>query len=337
MKARSAGDLEGDAISQLVNGEITMKKLLIIGSLNIDMVANVDHTPVVGETILSQKMQLIPGGKGANQAYAAGSLGADVTLLGAVGRDSHADIQKESLKHAGVDVSRLICREDAATGLAMITVNSEGDNCIVVVSGANATLLPEDIDRNRDLLENCDVVILQLEIPLDTVCYAARLAKELGKTVILDPAPVPREFPDELYRYVDVIKPNETELAMLTGISDREIGERLPEAARSIREKGVKNVVATLGGKGIFIHSEEAGSYRIPALKVDAVDTTAAGDAFTAALALKLLEGKSLREAAEFANCVSAIVVTRKGAQSSIPTLEEVEQYIAGQTLIQSA
>lgn len=314
-----------------------MKKLLIIGSLNLDMVVNVDHTPVVGETILCDKMQLVPGGKGANQACAAGSLGVDVTLLGAVGRDSYAEIQKKSLKQAGVDVSRLICREESSTGIAMITVNSEGDNCIVVVSGANATISPEDIDRNRDLLEECDVVIFQLEIPLDTVLHAAKLAKRLGKTVILDPAPVPKEFPEELYRYVDVIKPNETELAMLTGIPDSEIEARLPEAAGMIREKGVKNVVATLGGKGLFIDSESLGTCRIPALKVDAVDTTAAGDAFTAALAAKLMEGKDLKEAAEFANCVSAIVVTRKGAQSSIPALEEVEQYIEGQALVQSA
>lgn len=313
-----------------------MKKLLIIGSLNIDMVVNVDHAPAVGETILCQKMQLVPGGKGANQAFAAGSLGADVTLLGAVGQDSYADIQKKNLKRADVDVSKLICRKDADTGIAMITVNREGDNSIVVVSGANATVFPEDIDRNRDLLEECDVVIFQLEIPLDTVCYGAKLAKELDKTVILDPAPVPKNFPEELYRYVDVIKPNETELAMLTGIPDREIEERLPEAAGKIRRKGVKNVVATLGGKGVFMDSEELGICRIPALKVDAVDTTAAGDAFTAALAVKLMEGKSLKEAAEFANCVSAIVVTRKGAQSSIPTLEEVEQYIEGQVLVQS-
>lgn len=305
-----------------------MKKLLVIGSLNLDMVVNVDHTPVVGETILSDQMQLIPGGKGANQACAAGKLGVDVALLGAVGRDSYGEIQKKSLREAGVDVSKLVCREDSATGIAMITVNSEGDNCIVVVSGANSTLSPEDIDNNRKLLEECDVVIFQLEIPLDTVCYAAKLAKELGKTVILDPAPVPKEFPEELYQYVDVIKPNETEMAMLMGISDTEIEEHLPEAASELRARGVKNVVVTLGGKGIFIDSEELGVCRIPAMKVDAIDTTAAGDSFTAALAAKLMEGKNLKEAAEFANCVSAIVVTRKGAQSSIPTLEEVEQYI---------
>lgn len=305
-----------------------MKRLLVIGSLNLDMVVNVDHTPLVGETILSDKMELIPGGKGANQACAAGCLGADVTILGAVGKDTYAEIQKESLKKAGVDVSHLVCRENDATGLAMITVNKDGDNSIVVVSGANATLSPKDIDDNRELIESCDIVIFQLEIPLETVCYAAKLAKSLGKTVILDPAPVPKEFPEELYKYVDIIKPNETELGMLTGISNAE--EHLEEAVELLRGRGAKDILVTLGEKGVYLNEENGTSCRIPALKVEAVDTTAAGDSFTAALAIMLADGKTLAEAAQFANYVSAIVVTRKGAQSSIPMLEEVIAYIQG-------
>lgn len=304
------------------------KKILVIGSLNLDMVVNVDHTPLVGETILSDKMELIPGGKGANQACAAGCLGADVTILGAVGKDTYAEIQKESLKKAGVDVSHLVCRENDATGLAMITVNKDGDNSIVVVSGANATLSPKDIDDNRELIEACDIVIFQLEIPLETVCYAAKLAKSLGKTVILDPAPVPKEFPEEIYKYVDIIKPNETELGMLTGISNAE--EHLEEAVELLRGRGAKDILVTLGEKGVYLNEENGTSCRIPALKVEAVDTTAAGDSFTAALAIMLADGKTLAEAAQFANYVSAIVVTRKGAQSSIPMLEEVIAYIQG-------
>ncbi len=303
-----------------------MKKILVIGSLNLDMVVNVDHTPLVGETILSDKMELIPGGKGANQACAAGCLGAEVAILGAVGKDTYAEIQKESLRKAGVDVAHLVCRENDATGLALITVNKDGDNSIVVVSGANATLSPKDIDDNRDLIEMCDIVIFQLEIPLETVCYAAKLAKSLGKTVILDPAPVPKEFPEELYGYVDIIKPNETELGMLTGISNAE--EHLAEAAELLRSRGAKDILVTLGEKGVYINEEKGASLRIPALEVETVDTTAAGDAFTAALAIMLAEGKTLSEAAQFANYVSAIVVTRKGAQSSIPMLEEVMAYI---------
>lgn len=303
-----------------------MKKILVIGSLNLDMVVNVDHTPTTGETILSNNMEMIPGGKGANQACAAGYLGADITMLGSVGNDMYADILLGSLQKAGADTSKIIKRSDATTGIALITVNSDGDNCIVVISGANATLSCNDIDNNIDLLKEADIIIFQLEIPIETVCYGAKKAKTLGKTVILDPAPVPKEFPEELYRYVDIIKPNETELRMLTGID--QIESRLPEASRQLRNQGVKNILVTLGEKGVYLDSEEDGICRIPAIPVDAIDTTAAGDSFTAALAVMLSEGKCLREAAIFANYVSAIVVTRKGAQSSIPTLDEVQQYI---------
>lgn len=203
-----------------------MKKILVIGSLNLDMVTNVDHMPAVGETILCPSMQLIPGGKGANQACAAASLGADTTILGAVGADSYAELLKESLCRAGADVSHLIVRPDQNTGVALITVNRDGDNSIVVVSGANAAIHPEDIEKNRPLLESCDMVVLQMEIPLETVLYSARLAKQLGKTVLLDPAPVPKVFPKELLQYVDILKPNETELSMLTGIdiTDKDTG-----------------------------------------------------------------------------------------------------------------
>lgn len=303
-----------------------MKKILVIGSLNLDMVVNVDHTPVVGETIISDKMDLIPGGKGANQAYAAGRLGADVTMLGAIGNDTYGNIQVESLKKAGVNVSKLIRRKEVNTGIALITVNSHGDNSIVVVSGANATLSCEDIDRHIELLKETDIILFQMEIPVATVCYGAKKAKSLGKTVILDPAPVPKNFPEELYRYVDVLKPNETELHMLTKIEH--IEAHLSEAADLLKAKGVKNILVTLGENGVYLDAADTGICKIPALKVDAIDTTAAGDSFTAALAVMLSQGKSLKEAAIFANYVSAIVVTRKGAQSSIPSLEEVTKYI---------
>lgn len=307
-------------------GENSMKKILVIGSLNLDMTVQVDHTPVVGETILSNKMEMNAGGKGANQACALGKLGADVIMLGAVGRDMYADIQMDSLNKAGVDTTRVIVKDDVSTGIALITVNRDGDNSIIVVSGANATLSKQDIDDNLDVIKESDIVIFQLEVPLETVCYAAEIAKKMGKMVILDPAPVPKNFPDELYRHVDIIKPNETELGMLTGIDNPE--EHLEKAAECLRKKGVKDVIVTLGEKGVYLDDKISGAERIPAMKVQAVDTTAAGDSFTAALAIMLAEGKSLREAAIFANYVSAIVVTRKGAQSSIPTLEEVKRYI---------
>lgn len=306
---------------------IYMKKILVIGSLNMDMVVNVAHTPAVGETILTDRMSLIPGGKGANQACAAGHLGADITMLGAVGDDTYGDILIESLKKSGVNVSGIIRRKGENTGIALITVNSAGDNSIVVVSGANATLSCEDIDRHRELLQEADIILFQMEIPAATVRYAAKMAKSLGKTVILDPAPVPENFPDELYRYVDVLKPNETELHMLTK-TDR-IETRLPEAVGLLKAKGIKNVLVTLGENGVYLDAEDTGVSKIPALKVEAVDTTAAGDSFTAAMAVMLSQGKNLKEAAVFANQVSAIVVTRKGAQSSIPFLDEVTEYLS--------
>ena len=302
-----------------------MKKILVVGSLNVDMVVNVDHTPAVGETILTDRLALVPGGKGANQACAAGRLGANVKMLGAVGEDSYADIQIKSLGDAGVDISCIVKKENETTGLAFITVNAEGDNSIVVVSGANAVFSPQDIERNIKLIKESDIVILQLEIPLDTVLYAAKMAKLFGKIVILDPAPVPKEFPMELYQYVDIIKPNETELSMLTGMPCTM--DSVSEGARKLRDYGVKEVLVTLGEKGVFINSAVCGECMIPAYKVETVDTTAAGDSFTAALAIMLSEKKNIIEAAEFANLVSSIVVTRKGAQSSIPTLQEVMEY----------
>lgn len=299
-----------------------MGKILVIGSLNIDMVMKVDHMPTVGETILCDGMKLVAGGKGANQACAAGRLGTDVTMLGAIGNDSHGEMQRDSLQRSGVDVSGLITKERVSTGTAFITVNKEGNNSIVVVQGANAQFTPEDIEAHRDLLEECEIVILQLEIPMDTVLYAMKLARTLGKTVILDPAPVPEHFPEELYQYVDIIKPNESELSRLTGIADTQ--NHLEEAVQIVKDHGVKNVLVTLGGDGVYLDTENESPVHIPAKKVEVVDTTAAGDSFTAALAAMLLEGKTLKEAAEFANQVSAIVVTREGAQDSIPTLQEV-------------
>lgn len=297
-----------------------MKKILVVGSLNVDMVVRVPHMPAAGETILAEKADTVPGGKGANQAYAAGKLGAQTIMFGAVGNDRYAEIEKKSLQSAGVDVSRLIVRADFDTGLAWITVNDAGDNSIVVVSGANKTLSEKDIADNDDLLHSCDIVLCQMEIPVQTVLCAARRAKELGKTVILDPAPVPKDFPAELYTYVDIIKPNETELSLLTGAasSDYEKG------ADILRSRGVKNVIVTLGGAGAFVNSETEGKHMLTVRPVPVVDTTAAGDSFTAALAVRLASGSSLLQAVRYANEVATIVVTRKGAQTSIPTAEEV-------------
>ena len=302
-----------------------MKKILIIGSLNIDFVVNVKNMPAVGETILSDNMELIPGGKGANQACAVAKLGGNVTMLGAVGKDVYADRQFNSLKAAGVDVSHILQYEDINTGIALITVNEKGDNSIVVIPGANKYVSIEYIDHNLELIKECDIVVIQLEVPLDTVVYASKLAKGLGKLVILDPAPAPRYFPEELYHYIDIIKPNETELSILTGIQNAE--NHLEEASKILKEFGVKCVIVTLGENGVFVNLPDNTMVTIPGKKVNVVDSTAAGDTFTAAMAVKLANGEDLLSAIEYANLVASIVVTKRGAQSSIPTKEEIDGF----------
>jgi len=302
------------------------KSILIIGSLNIDFVVHVDEMPVVGETLMCKNMELIPGGKGANQAYAIGKLGGRADMLGAVGNDSYADILLNSLKEAGVSVSNVMKRDTANTGLAWITVNCSGDNNIIVVPGANHTLSKEDINNHIDEINNHDIIILQMEIPLDVVVYAAKTAKEAGKTVILDPAPAPRDFPVELYQYIDIIKPNETELSILTDMEDAE--QNLGAATDKLKEYGVPCVIVTRGSKGVFVNDTEEESYFIPGVTVKAVDSTAAGDTFTAALAVCIANGKSIAEAVRYANVAASIAVTKKGAQSSIPTYIEVEKII---------
>lgn len=299
-----------------------MGKILVVGSLNIDMMVRVDHIPEEGETILCEHMEIFPGGKGANQAYALGCLGGEVCMLGAVGDDANAQIQINNLKKAGVDVSRIIRKENVPTGTAVVAVNHEGKNSIIVIGGANELLSPEDLDRNMDAFEEADILILQLEIPVETVCHAAKIAKSLGKMVILDPAPVPEELPEELLECVDIIKPNETELSMLTKIQDTD--ELKEKSIRQLQGRGVKNIVVTMGDKGAVLWEKGKEAVKIDPIKVDVVDTTAAGDSFTAAMALMLHKKYSLAEAVRFANRVSSIVVTRKGAQTSMPTLDEV-------------
>lgn len=306
-----------------------MKKILVIGSLNMDYVIRVQAMPREGETVLGEGFSLIPGGKGANQAYAAGRLGGEVAMLGAVGRDSAGEALCRSLCSAGVDISRLKRCEGPATGAAFITVDAEGHNSIIVAQGANAAVDIPYIQENMDALENCDIVVLQLEIPLETVVFAAQKAKELGRTVILDPAPARSDIPGELYRCVDCLKPNETELATLTG--DPSAAQYPGPGAELLQSRGVKNVVVTLGERGTFLRTSDGRSDACPAIEVpQVVDTTAAGDSFTGAMAVALARGESLMQAVRFAGLVSGLVVTRRGAQTSIPSLGEVEEYRAG-------
>lgn len=305
-----------------------MGKILIIGSLNMDFIFNVKHMPELGETLLADNLELLPGGKGANQAFALGKLGADVTMLGAVGKDTYGDIQIKGLKSVNVDTTRIIRMDNVHTGLALITVNRNGENSIIVAQGANKCVSKEYIDRNLNVIKESDIIIIQLEIPLETAAYAAQKAKEFGKTVILDPAPAPSpgDLSEKLLSNVDIIKPNETELAKLTGIKN--IKSSMKTAIDIIRKQGVKTVIVTLGGKGSVVSMQNNKFIHVNCERVKVADTTAAGDSFIAALAFSLTKGKGLIQAVEFANHVASIVVTKKGAQSSMPSMDEVNKYI---------
>jgi ribokinase len=290
----------------------------------MDLVVNVSHMPKVGETIMGRNFITIPGGKGANQAVAAGKLGADVYMIGKVGTDEYGSVLMDNLKSANVDVSGVKQQENMHTGLAFINVDNSGNNNIVVVSGANGTCSKEDIDTYKNIIQESEIIILQLEIPLDTVIYAVNIAKDLNKTVILNPAPAV-QLPDRLLKQVDILTPNETELEILTGIEVNSLDD-VEKAARVLLGKGVNAIIVTVGEKGaVMINDSEV--LHVPVEKVDVADTTAAGDSFTASLAVGLSQGMNYKEAIEFANKVATVVVTREGAQTSLPTLEEVNQF----------
>ncbi|HHX62853.1 MAG TPA: ribokinase [Epulopiscium sp.] len=301
-----------------------MSKILVIGSLNMDFVIEVDQMPKKGETIFGKNIKLVPGGKGANQAYSVGKLGGEVSMIGAVGDDVYGKALISSLESVGVNTSGIKVIKDEPTGNAFITVDRDGDNSIIVVAGTNNCVTKEMIDHNIALIDDCDSVVMQLEIPLETVEYAACIAREKGKRVILDPAPAPQYLPENLIKNVNIMKPNETELQTLTGMQT-ETREQVITAAKVLIDKGVEMVIVTLGEKGSILVSKEE-VIAVESERVVAVDTTAAGDCFTAAFTVALTQGKSYEEAVKYGNKVSAIVVTRKGAQASIPTADEVEQ-----------
>ena len=248
-------------------------------------------------------------------------------MVGAVGRDAAGDTLLESLQAAGVDCS-CVARREAPTGQAFITVDSAGENAIIILAGANSTVSPADVEKLRPLLAQADCLVLQLEIPLETVMAAAKLARSLGKVVILDPAPAPGPLPGELLALCDYLKPNETELALLTGLPTATV-EQCETAARRLLAQGVGTVLVSLGAKGaLAVTPQEALLVAPPQVK--AVDTTSAGDCFTAAFALRLVEGETSLEAAlEFANTAAALTASRPGAQASIPARDEVEALLA--------
>lgn len=300
--------------------------ILVIGSANMDLVVSTERFPQPGETVFGKKFGMYPGGKGANQAVAAAKLGGNVYFLGKMGKDTFREKLCASMQKDGVNLDHLLIDSEASTGMALITLNGGGQNEIIVVSGSNMSLSPADIESKRPIFAAARFVLLQLEIPLETVTQAARLAKEQGAIVILNPAPA-CELPPALLRLIDYLTPNETEAELLIqqGVHDQNSAQA---AATKLLAHGVKNVVLTMGDKGALLVNREKVEL-FPAKQVQAVDTTAAGDAFNGALAFALANGKMVDEAIRFANTVAAYSVTKMGAQSSMPTLEQVSQ-IAG-------
>ena len=306
--------------------------VVVAGSLNMDFVVRTQHLPAPGETVLGHGFQMIPGGKGANQAVAAGKLGAGsvtVKMIGRVGMDLFADRLKASLASAGVDVSAVYASRARPTGVALIAVDPEGQNQIVVASGANADLAAGDVEAMRRVMKGTRIALFQLETPLATVAAALKMAREESVRTILDPAPA-QPLPPELLRNVDILTPNEAEAFMLLGRTPQRITlADAPEVATAVAALGAHMVVLKLGDQGCFFHG--AGeSYHVPGFAVEAVDSTAAGDTFNAGLAIALAEGAPIGHALRFANAAAAISVTRMGAQASAPGRAEVDALIKG-------
>ncbi len=298
-----------------------MGGIVVIGSLNMDLVVRAEHMPAPGETVRGQGFRTVPGGKGANQAAAIALLGGQVAMVGRVGYDAFGPRLIENMAAKGVNTQHIIVDQDVATGIAMIIVDAAGENSIVIASGANGRVSPRDIDACDDLLRQSRYLVLQFEIPLETVAYAIEKAARYGLQVILNPAPA-TTFPREMLKGVHYLVPNETEAQLLTGqaVHDLPSAER---TARLLHEQGARVVIITLGEKGALAVTDQE-IFHIAAPKVNVVDTTAAGDAFIGGLVVGLSQGLPLKEAARYAVCAGSLAVTRFGAQTSLPSADEV-------------
>lgn len=306
-----------------------MSDVLVIGSINMDLVVKVDEIPRIGETILGNDLVQVPGGKGANQAVAISKLNNGVLFLGKVGNDSYGEAIIKSMKESGVDTS-LIERCNRSTGIAVINVDKSGNNNIVVVPGANFQVDKEYLNKNIDAFKKCKVVLMQLEIPMETVKEGLKIAKSLGKKTILNPAPA-MDLDDEIIKYIDILIPNEHELERISKVEITD-NESLLRAADKLLLKGVKELIITLGKEGVLYVSKEGHTF-YPAHLVDAVDTTAAGDSFIGGFTTAYLIGMNAGKAIDIGQIAASITVQRFGAQSSLPSLVEVEALIVSKSL----
>lgn len=300
-----------------------MKNIVVIGSSNTDMVVKTSHLPIPGETVLGGDFFMNAGGKGANQAVAAARYGNRVVFVAKTGNDLFGEQVRKSMKEDGIVTDYVFIDEEHPSGVALITIDQKAENCIVVAGGANMYLKPEDIDKAKEEILGGDVVLMQLETPIETVEYAAKMAAEAGVKVILNPAPAPAEpLSKELISNLYLITPNRSEASRLTGIEVTDLASA-QRAALALYDMGAKNVIVTLGSEGSLVYDGHM-MMRVEAIKVEAVDTTAAGDTYNGVLASVIAEGKSLIDAVHEANIAGAISVTRMGAQPAAPTREEI-------------
>ena len=306
----------------------TSGKLVVLGSINADHILNLESFPTPGETVTGQHYQVAFGGKGANQAVAAGRSGADIAFIACTGDDDIGERIRRQLERDRIDVAPVRAVKEQSTGVALIFVNAEGENVIGIHAGANASLSVGQVAAEEARIAGAQALLMQLESPLESVLAAAKIAHQHQTTVVLNPAPA-RALSDELLSLIDIITPNETEAEKLTGIRV-ENDDDAAKAARVLHEKGIGIVMITLGSRGVWVSHDGQGR-RVPGFKVQAVDTIAAGDTFNGAFVTALLEGTALDEAIRFAHAAAAIAVTRKGAQPSVPWREEIDEFLRQQ------
>jgi len=303
------------------------KRIVVVGSVNLDLVAGTQRIPVAGETVAGSSFQTFPGGKGANQAVAAARLGSPVSFVGRVGTDSFGTLLRTALNEAGVETSSVSSAE-GPSGVAVIATGAGGENSIIVVAGANGQVSPGYLDSQLDVIRSAGILLAQLEIPLESVEHLARIARRESIPLMLDPAPA-RTLPGSLLKSVDWLTPNETETCTLLGMAREDFkADSLDKAASAFLALGARNVILKLGERGCYLALADGSRKQVPACRVDAVDTTAAGDAFNGAFAAALLQGKDPVECAVWASAVAAISVTRHGAQTSMPSRAEVESFL---------
>ena len=306
----------------------TAGNLVVLGSINADHILNLETFPTPGETVTGNQYQVAFGGKGANQAVAAGRSGANIAFIACTGDDDTGERVRKQLASDNIDIAPVSVVAGESTGVALIFVNAEGENVIGIHAGANAALTTERVEAQRGIIAAAEALLMQLESPVESVLAAAKIAHENHTSVVLNPAPA-RVLSDELLALVDIITPNETEAEKLTGIRV-ENDDDAARAAFALHEKGIGTVIITLGSRGVWASVNGEGR-RVPGFKVKAIDTIAAGDTFNGALVTALLEGKAMDDAIRFAHAAAAIAVTRKGAQPSVPWRKEIDEFLSQQ------